>query len=108
MATVRVNCNCKDVKSVLHGSRVGQFAANEVAKGADPYVPYRSGQLADSVSAEPFKVKYSAEYAKAVYKTDRRYNRTFHPKATARWGEAYAKEQGETLGHAVTRFLRSI
>lgn len=108
MATARVACNCKDVKSVLHGSRLGQFAANEVAKGADPYVPYRTGQLADSASAEPFKVSYKADYAKAVYKTDRRYNRTFHAKATSRWGEAYKRDQGKALGDAVTRYVRSL
>lgn len=107
MATVTVNVNCSEIKQVLHGSRLGQFAANEAMKGMDEYVPYRTGQLADSASAKPWQVSYSANHARPVYYgTRKRFNRAMHAKACALWGDAYAKGNGAKLARAMTNYLK--
>ena len=107
MATVTVNVSCSEIKQVLHGSRLGQFAANEAMKGMDDYVPYRTGQLAGSASAKPWQVSYSANHARPVYYgTRKRFNRSMHAKACALWGDAYAKGNGAKLAKAMTNYLK--
>ena len=107
MATVTVNVSCSEIKQALHGSRLGQFAANEAMKGMDDYVPYRTGQLADSASAKPWQVSYSANHARPVYYgTRKRFNRSMHAKACALWGDAYAKSNGAKLAKAMTNYLK--
>ena len=107
MATVTVNVTCSEIKQVLHGSRLGQFAATEAMKGMDDYVPYRTGQLADSASASPWKVSYSANHARPVYYGVRmRFKRSMHAKACAKWGDSYAKADGVKLAKAMTNYLK--
>lgn len=107
MATVTVNITCADIKQTLHGSRLGQFAANEVLRGADPYVPFRTGQLAASAVAEPWKVRYGARYARYVYYgKGKTFSRSVHSNATAEWGAAYAKANGARLAAAMTNYLK--
>lgn len=107
MASVTVNVTCSEIKKVLHGSRLGQFAANEAMKGMDDYVPYRTGQLADSASASPWKVSYGANHARPVYYGTRmRFNRSMHSRACAKWGDSYAKADGAKLAKAMTNYLK--
>jgi len=69
-----------------------------LAKRCDPYVPYRTGALAqsglDNVSAQG--VTYTAPYAEKVYYgVGVSFNPEYHPKATALWDKVMMQEQGE-------------
>lgn len=68
-----------------------------VIASSDPYVPYRTGNLASSVSYEAGEgcrgtVRWSAPYAAECYTAARPFSRKIHPLATARWFEAAKSE----------------
>lgn len=105
MATASCTANLADIGATLHGSRFGQFAASELSKGLDPYVPMLTGQLADSVVPRPFEVGYGARYAAPVYFENRRYNRALHPRATWKWLEAYKANDAQKLADSCARYL---
>lgn len=97
------------VRKISTNKRLGTFLANEAADGMDKYVPMRTGQLASSTRIEPFKVRYTANYARypfngygMKFRTDK------HPLATSRWDRAYASAEGERLGRMGTEYLKRL
>lgn len=69
-----------------------------LAKRCDPYVPYRTGDLANSglshVTADG--VHYTMDYAsEQYYGVGIQHNPSVHPKATALWDKVMLQEQGE-------------
>lgn len=81
---------------------LGLYAAKELVKQMEPYVPFRSGALSQSHKEKPWKVTYSAPYARPMYYgvvkgTSVRYTTEHHPQATSRWDThidkpSYAKQ----------------
>lgn len=88
---------------------LGSFLASEAARGMDKFVPMRTGSLANSAQAKPFKVTYSMPYAQRVYHgSGLRFTTDKHPNATAYWDRAYVAAGGaKALGEAGTSYMRS-
>lgn len=87
----------------------GQFLASTAERGMNPYVPFRTGALAASAVPSPFKVTYTASYAKYPFNGKNMTIRTeHHPNATSHWDRAYAIAKGQELGDAGTAYLRSL
>lgn len=86
-------------------SGLGLYAAEKLVEKMEPYVPFRSGALSQSHKEKPWKVTYSAPYARPMYYgvvkgTSVTYSHNKHPQATSRWAThidkpSYAKQLQE-------------
>ena len=80
------------------GPAVGQTVGEAVIRSSEPYVPYRTGRLASSVSLTVrdggAEVRWDAPYAAECYAAARPFGKKFHPLATARWFEAAKAADG--------------
>lgn len=107
--TVNASGISSKVRKIAKSQQLGQLLANEAGKGMDKYVPMRTGALAGSVSLKPFHVVYNAPYAKyAFYGYGMKFSKDKHPNATSHWDRAYAIAEGDKLGKAGTRFLKTL
>lgn len=96
------------LSKIATNRRLGQFLADTAANGMDKYVPFRTGHLVGSSETSPFKVTYTANYAKyPFYGKDMTIHTEHHPNATSRWDRAYAIAQGQELADAGTKFIRT-
>lgn len=97
------------VQKICTNRKLGVFLASEAQRGMDKYVPMRTGALAHSARIEPFVISYGMKYATYPYHGR---NMTFsvdkHPNATSYWDRAYAIADGQRLGDAGTRFLKTL
>lgn len=109
-ANIKVNMGgvTAKVRSIAKNQQLGQFLANEAARGMDKYVPMRTGALADFTVVTPFHVKYAVPYAKYPYNGRGKLSKDKHPNATSKWDRAYAIAEGQKLGQAGTRFVKSL
>ena len=72
----------------------------------DPYVPYRTGNLANSATPSMSGVTYYADYAEDVYeRNDSNFNREFHPLATGHWDEVMLQNQGDEFYEKVKELI---
>lgn len=95
------------VSEISKDQGLGMFLAETAADGMDKYVPYRTGALAASATASPFKVSYVAPYAVYIYNgRSVKLTRDKHPLATPHWDRAYAIVDGRKLGKAGTDYLK--
>lgn len=95
------------ISKISKDQGLGMFLAETAAKGMDKFVPYRTGALASSATASPFKVSYAAPYAVYVYNgRSVKLTRDKHPLATPHWDRAYAIVDGQKLGKAGTDYLK--
>lgn len=63
-----------------------------------PYIPYRTGLLADNISIESDGVHFKQIYANRQYTGDNfNFNKEIHPLACARWGEVAAAMHSERM-----------
>lgn len=100
--TDNVSGIAKKVGKLSKNSGLGMFAATALVKAMEPYVPFRTGALSQSHKQQPWKVTYSAPYARPMYYgvvrgTSVRYTKEHHPQATSRWAKhidksSYAKQ----------------
>ncbi|MBO7404240.1 MAG: hypothetical protein J6V24_04700 [Clostridia bacterium] len=75
------------------GPAVGRALGEAVIASSEPYVPWRTGRLASSVTLNvredgTGEVRWTAPYAEECYYASRPFSRRIHPLATARWFEA--------------------
>lgn len=97
------------VRSICNNRQLGTFLASEAQKGMDKYVPMRTGALAQSASVSPFKIRYNMKYATYPYHgRNMTFTKDKHPNATSYWDRAYAIADGQKLGEAGTRFLKTL
>ena len=69
-----------------------------IADKTDPYVPYKTGALANNVTVTPDSITYHQPYAgKNYFGEDIAHNPQYHPLATAKWDKVMLQEQGEEL-----------
>lgn len=84
------------------------FAANEWHKLISPWTPMKTGNLYRNVTIMPKEIKYNAPYAHDVYyATNRRFNPTLHPLATALWDEAAKPSQESKLERTLQAYIDS-
>lgn len=81
------------------GPAVGRALGEAVIRSSEPYVPYRTGRLASSVTLDvgedgAGEVRWTAPYAQECYVASRPFSKKVHPLATARWFEAAKAADG--------------
>lgn len=110
--TSKINVNMggvtNKVRTISQNRSLGKLLASEAQLGMDKYVPMRTGALADSATVTPFHVTYNSPYAKYPYNGRGTLSKDKHPNATSKWDRAYAIADGQKLGQAGTRFLKSL
>ncbi len=84
------------------------YAANEWHRLISPWTPMRTGNLYRNVTITPGEIKYNAPYAYAVYyATNRNFNPTLHPLATAKWDRAARPSQEDKLIDTLQDYIDS-
>lgn len=83
-----------------------QALAEAVLASCEPFVPYNTGALCRSGTAEGGMVRYTAAHAAKCYYSRRPFRKEKHPHATAAWFEAAKAVSMEdwrrTVGQALT------
>ena len=97
--------------AVVDSPEVRQEISQVLAEMCDPYVPYDTGALANTVQAGPDGVTYTQPYARQQYFGEEINHKTeYHPLATARWVEVMMSEHGEEffarVSEIITRALK--
>lgn len=96
------------IDAICTNSRVGRFAASEVMRKAERYVPYRDGNLRASAIVEPFRITYIAPYAHrqwlGVINGTRISNYTT-PGTYPRWTDYVNRTE---ISQEVTNYIRSL
>jgi hypothetical protein len=67
MDKVKVELNMPKILNKVENDQFGKFLANEWYRLISPYTPRRTGNLEQTVTIEPFKIKYLQPYAYYVY-----------------------------------------
>lgn len=65
--TVKVAVNESKIERLVTNDNFGLFVAHEWKRLIDPYTPHDTGTLQDTVTYEPFAIKYNAPYAHYIY-----------------------------------------
>ena len=91
--------------------RAQSWLDNEVLKDCDPYVPFRTGKLAQSgitgTKIGSGKVIYSAAHAKGCYyAVNRRFSKSAHPQACAQWFEKAKAAKCKAWENGVNQILK--
>ena len=98
------------VDKYLNDEDLGIFTASTAARYMDKYVPFDTGNMADSWYPEPFEVHYFAEYARYQY-----YGEHFHhpedgphaPLAQAFWNVPCEANDKDKIAKEITDYIRS-
>lgn len=94
----------KKVRAIKENKRVGAFAAMELFRLADKYVPYRGGALSKSAIISPWLVTYTMPYAHYQWDGEGfNYSKQGHPSATSHWETHVDKAE---LAQSITDYLR--
>lgn len=84
--TIRSTAELIRMRNLQDRGRVQRFIDEEVKRYSDPYIPFDTGQLKDSVrNYVPGRVEYTVPYAKHVYYANR---------GTGTQGTAYGGKRG--------------
>ena len=75
------------------------------AELADPYVPYRTGALANNIDVTSQGITYKQPYAEEVYMEDVPHNPAHHPLATDHWGEAMLRDRNDEFVSGVAQIM---
>lgn len=79
---------------------------NTFAKRCDPYVPFASGTLAQTVVVTPNYIRYIQPYARRQYFGDNfNFSIDKHPLATSRWDKAMLRDHGDEFNKEVEDLL---
>jgi len=76
--------------SKVQSDKLGKYAALQFKKIMDPYVPMRTGMLANGTCmVKPWAVWYTTVYAHYQYAGEGfNFSHQYHPKACAKWDKA--------------------
>lgn len=112
MAAVQVRIVSSDLSACKRALDMGTDAnrrrlAMAAARGMNPYVPMRTGQLMGSASAGVGEVTYNTEYAAYVFDPSRpiHIHKDKHPKATSRWDRKYSDDGAKEVCEEVARIV---
>lgn len=106
----------RKIAELARNEGLGAFISTEAAKGMDPYVPMRDGDLSDSAdTSRPFHVVYggaASSYAGIVYTGIRegkpiRIHKDKHPKATKEWDGKWYAEKGDDFRRSVLTYIET-
>ena len=82
---------------------------NTLARYCDPYVPFLTGDLAQTTAITPTGVTYIQPYARYQYYGDD-FNHTldYHPLASARWDQAMMRDHREEFTEEIKDIIREM
>lgn len=90
--------------------RAQAWLDNEVLKDSDPYVPFRTGKLAQSgiigTVIGSGKIIYNAPYAKKMYYGNHNFNKSKHPQASSQWFEKAKAAKKSAWTEGVNKLMR--
>lgn len=82
------------------------FASSEARRLMDPFVPFRTGQLAKNVKVTEDTIHYLEPYARKMYYGENlHFTKDYHPLATAKWNEVAMTSQKDKLANAIKRYI---
>ena len=113
MAKVTLNVNSDKLRQVImrHIELLDDNATMTeihqlLATMCDPYVPYRTGALANNIDITADHVRYNQPYAARNYFKDNfQHSPEVHPLATAHWGEAMLADHGDEFRAGVAEII---
>ena len=108
MISVSIKTNIDTAKlerSVKKDNRFWLFAASEWHRLYQPYVPFRTGTLANQVNLSPGQITHTAPYAKKCYDGSFNFRKDKHPLACAKWDVAAMPEQLPKLTRALQTYI---
>lgn len=86
----------QEFQNLLHEAFNDEFTtqcAAVLAEMCDPYVPYRTGALAENITVDARGVTYNQPYAEKVYNgVGIVFRKEMHPLATAKWDEVMLQD----------------
>lgn len=96
---ISVDVDFESVKKGIESTKEKAYMTlkNDVIRDTDPYVPFSNMhhthlRETPDMNKEPKQVIYDTEYAQRVYKgTSMNFDKSRHPKATAKWFEKSKK-----------------
>lgn len=93
----------------VQSDKLGLFAAQTFKKLQDPYVPMRTGNLANaSATVKPWTIWHHTIYAHYQYTGyGFNYYRGMHPQATYEWDKKAFAERGEDFVAAIQAYVDS-
>lgn len=92
--------------SIASDSGLGTFAAEEMGKGMNPYVPMETGVLSQFYATKPFHVLYLAAYSTRLYHGEgMNISQEMHPLATAKWDKAYIADKKGQLTKSLQDYI---
>ena len=95
-----------DITDKLITDDVKLDVVNLFTEMCDPYVPYRTGRLANSAIPSVNNVTYTVDYADEQYeRMDTNFTREFHPLATGHWDEVMLQNQGDEFYEKVKEII---
>ena len=110
MIQIRVGDVSVDIRGerykVMHDRRLWTYAAEEWHRLYQDYVPMRTGVLAGTVLYSPGEIEHTAPYAQRLYYGEgMHFDRSQHPKASAKWDQAAAPTQLPKLAAAMQAYI---
>lgn len=112
-AVIRVELDESKIIRKVTNDQFGLLVAKTWRDLIDPYVPYRSGQLAgvvgETVTTYPWEIWYRMKYAEYVYYSNNRdFSKEMHISATDHWDKAAEQAgQKDNLYRTLNDALRS-
>jgi hypothetical protein len=112
-AVIRFELDESKIIRKVTNDQFGLLVAKTWRDLIDPYVPYRTGQLAGvegvTVTTEPWEIWYKMKYAEAVYYSNgRNFSKEMHKFATDHWDKAAEKAgQKDKLYRTLNNALQS-
>lgn len=99
-----------DIDGHIRRARSGPFwvfAATEWHRLYQPFVPMRTGMLAQQVVITPGQIEHTAPYAHYIYDGNFNFRKDQHPLASREWDKAAEPTQKPKLINAMQRFVDS-
>lgn len=92
----------------MNNDRFWTFAATQWHRLYMPYVPFKTGTLANTVSISPGEINHTVPYAHYQYEGVRfRHNVQHHPMAAAHWDQAAEASQLPRLTSTLQSYINS-
>jgi hypothetical protein len=87
--------------------RFWTFAAQQWHRLYQPYVPMRTGTLAQQVTITPGQIEHTAPYAHYIYDGHFHFRRDLHPLASREWDRAAEPTQKPKLVREMQKYVDS-
>ena len=85
----------------------GIFVAETCARYFNDFVPMKNGELSQTYTTEPFKIRYEQLYAHHIYTgSNLNFSTEKHQNATSYWDKAGMAAHGGEISKEITEFIK--